>query len=352
MGHSGDTVLIRLRMLPMTVFHLSRATSKPLKEILGGDEAKFMTPAIASNLSVLDAVVSCWFDTESVDTEVSLFNRSLDILAKAEIPGSGEETNVAIENQYGFADPDHFGRLIGWYMPETNSEMGILIAESFEPHLINAVSKGLIFRPRFGLWLVEATGQMIGETCAVSYTLRASSLERDVQIAREKAFRQNQSFSAADSQARMQYELEETEALFGHIAKTGNGALSREVARQNTVSRWYRKLSDSGRGCHLSLFVGSKKISIGSVYLKGSLSPSTLDQLTELNNNIELEPNPSKREMRSIWWNISEMGRGVSPEKWPDDLGALLDEKYEELLPILHEHQARLLQIIESDATS
>ena len=254
----------------MTVFHLSRATSKPLKDVLGGDEAKFMTPAIASNLSVLDAVVACWFDQESVDTEVTLFNRSLDVLAKAEIPGSGEETYVAIENQYGLADPDHFGRLIGWYMPETNAEMGILIAESFEPHLINAVSKGQIFRPRFGLWLVEATGQMLGDVPAVSYSLRATSIERDVLIAREKAYRQNQSYSSSDMQAKRQFELAETEALFSHIAKTGNGPLSREVAKQHTISRWYRKLVDNGQGCHLSIFVGRNRISLGSAYLKGS----------------------------------------------------------------------------------
>lgn len=333
----------------MGAIHISRSTSRPLRDVLGGDEAKVMTPGIASNLGVLDAVVACWFDPASVDTEVSLFNRSLDILAKAEIPGLGEETNVAIENQYGVADPDHFGRLIGWYMPETNSEMGILIAEAFEPHLINAVSKGLIFRPRFGLWLVEATGQMVGETPTISYNLRATSLERDVLFAREKAFRLNQAFSSADAEKKLQYELAETEALFSYISKTGQGSLSSEVSRQNTVSRWYRKLADSGRGCHLALFVGRKRISIGSVYQKGALQPSTLDRLTELNNNIELEPSPSKREMRSLWWTVSEIGRAVSADKWPDDLGAQLDSKYEELLPILLEHQARLLQIIESE---
>lgn len=332
----------------MTVFHISKATSRPLKEVLGGDEAKFMTPAIASNLPVLDAVASCWFDEESVETEVSLFNRSLDVLASAEIPGSGEETLVAIENQYGVADPDHFGRLVGWYMPETNAEMGILVAESFEPHLVNAVDKGLIIKPRFGLWLVEASGQMVGGTPVVQYVLRATSLDRDVLIAREKAFKQNLTYAPGDSAKKTNLDLAETEALFAHIGSTGGGTLSREVAKQHTISRWYRKIQENKHGCHISLFIGRKRIALGSAYMKGALNAQTLDALTELNNNIELEPAPMKRELRSLWWKISDVGRSQPSDKWPPDLGAQLDAKFDELLPTLQEHQARLQQIIEA----
>ncbi len=331
----------------MSITHISKATSLPLREILGGDEAKVMTPAIAANLSVLDAVVSCWFDTESCDTEISLFNRSLDILANAEIPGSGAETPVAIENQYGPADPDHFGRLVGWYMPETNAEMGILIAESFEPHLINAVDRGLIIKPRFGLWLVEAVGQMVAGSPAVTYTLKATSIDRDVLIAREKAFKQKVSASSAEKQAQEAEDLAATEALFHHIASTGSGQLSACIASQKTVGRWYRRLLENGQGCHVAIFIGRNRISIGSAYVKGSLATDVLDQLTALNNNVELQPAPFKREMRSIWWEVSGVGRSTPPDKWPSDLGSLLDEKFDELYATIQEHQSKLRQIID-----
>jgi hypothetical protein len=334
----------------MTVFHVSKATSKPLKEVLGGDEARFMTPAVASNLPVLDAVVSCWFDLESAETEVSLFNRSLDILASAEIPGTGEETLVAIENQYGTADPDHFGRLVGWYMPETNAEMGILIAESFEPHLLNAVDRGLIIRPRLGLWLIEASGQIVNGVPLVQYVLRATSLDRDVLIAREKAYRLNLPGASADSAKKTSQDVAATEALFEHIGATGSGSLSAEVRRQKSVSKWYRKVQENSHGCHLAVFIGSNRVSIGSVYSKGSLQAATLDKLTELNNNIELQPDPTKRELRSLWWNISDIGRSTPRESWPQDLGMQLDKKFDELLPTLQEHQARLQQVIEHDS--
>ena len=73
-----------------------------------------MTPKIASNIVVLESVLHCWFEEESVETEVPLLGKSLDILAKAEVPPSSDEVSVAIENQYGIADADHFGRLLGW----------------------------------------------------------------------------------------------------------------------------------------------------------------------------------------------------------------------------------------------
>jgi len=68
------------------------------------------------------------------------------------VPGAGE-VQVAIENQYGIADPDHFDRLVGWYMPETGAEMGALIPEDFEPQLIRSVREGRIIRPLHGWWI-------------------------------------------------------------------------------------------------------------------------------------------------------------------------------------------------------
>lgn len=330
----------------MTVFHISKGTSLPLKEVLGGDEARFMTPAIAQNLGVLDSTLSCWFDPESVEQEVPLFNRFLDILAKAEIPGTGEEIPVAIENQYGIADPDHFGRLVGWYMPETSAEMGVLIAEGFEPHLIRAVSEGKIVQPKYGLWLVEASGQMVNGTPTVSYAVRATSVERDVLLAREIAFKKNATTSTGDQSTKVRAETELTERVFAHIAATGSGPLCQKISTERTISRWYRKIEEFEHGSHLSIFIGRNRISIGSVYMKGALDPAVLDQLTNLNATIDLEPQPTKRELRSLWWTIADVGRSTPPEQLGSDLGELLERKFNEIEPTLAQHQEKILQII------
>lgn len=328
----------------MAVFHISRGTSRPLKEVFGGDEATHMTPAIAANIEVLNDTVSSWFDPESVEREVPLFNKSLDILATADIPDFGEAVNVAIENQYGVADADHFGRLVGWYMPEAAAEMGVLIAEGFDPHLIRAIDEGRIVQPRHGFWLVEATGQLVDGVPVVSYTLRATSLDRDQLLKREKAFRKNQFHSG---NAKIQADLAETEALFAHIAASGDGPLTKRVRAAHTVSRWYRRVEENDYGCHLALFVGRNRISVGSAYLKGTLEEAVLERLTEVNRFTELDPPPSKRELRSLWWHLADLGRGTPRDAWPEDLGAILDERFDAVLPTLHEHQRRLLEVIQ-----
>jgi hypothetical protein len=101
--------------------------------VFGGTEPQFMTPGIATNISVLNEPLACWMVEDASTIEVNLLDKYLDILATAELPGSGEQVQVAIENQYGTADADHFGRLVGWYMPETGAQMGVLIAEDFDP---------------------------------------------------------------------------------------------------------------------------------------------------------------------------------------------------------------------------
>jgi hypothetical protein len=133
-----------------------------LAEVLGGSEPLKMTPDIAANIGVLNEPLSCWMVEDSSTMEVNRLDRSLDILASAELPGTGEQIQVAIENQYGTADPDHFGRLVGWYMPESGAQMGVLIAEDFEPQLIKALTDAQVVRPDYGVWLVEATGFIIG----------------------------------------------------------------------------------------------------------------------------------------------------------------------------------------------
>ena len=329
------------------VFHISRGSSMPLKDVLGGGEAQVMTPAIAKHISVLDSTLSCWFDPESPETEVALFGRSLDVLATAEIPGTGEEISVAIENQYGQADPDHFGRLVGWYMPEVGADMGVLIAESFEPHLVRAVGEGQIIQPRHGLWLVEAAGFDVGGAKTVSYSLKATSLNRDRLLARELAFKKNQSGGGSSGDEKAAADSERTEAIYNHIIRTGPGELSQSLSHEKTVGRWYRHLEVGSKGNIVAIFIGQNRIAIGSGYRKGQLSTDTLDQLTTLNNSIELEPSPFKRELRTIWWKIADVGRSTPPDQLPETLGVQAQKSYDEVIPAVREHQAKILEVLD-----
>lgn len=329
------------------VFHISRGSSQPLKDILGGGEAQVMTPAIAKNITVLDSALSCWFDSESPETEVALFGRSLDVLATAEIPGTGEEIAVAIENQYGQADPDHFGRLVGWYMPEVGADMGVLIAESFEPHLIRAVSEGQIIQPRHGLWLIEASGFDVGGTKTISYSLKASSLDRKRLLERELAFRKNLSGAGSATHEKAAADSERTEAIYDHIIRTSSGELSNTLSHEKTVGRWYRHLEQGAKGNHVSIFIGQNRIAIGSGYRKGQLSTDTLDQLTMLNNSIDLEPSPFKRELRTIWWKVAGVGRSTPPEQLPEALGSQVQKSFDEIMPAVREHQAKILEVLD-----
>lgn len=323
----------------MTVFHVSKGTSAPLKSVFGGGEAAEMTPKIAANISALEYVVSCWFDEESVETEVPLLGKSLDVLAKAEVPPSGDEISVAIENQYGLADADHFGRLLGWYMPETSAEMGILIAESFDPHLVRAVSEGEIVRPKHGLWLVEATGQLVGGVAIVSYALKASSLKREDLLSREKAFKTEKSGVPINQSEKDLHNLAATEALFAHISRTGTGAVSSQIGKVKTVSRWYRVIRKFDFDLHIPVFIGAHRISIGLAYLKGNLDPDLLIELGDINREMELSPEPFKREIRSVWWNVANVGKADDPSKWPTDLGHQIDAAFEIIeAPILELH--------------
>lgn len=328
------------------VFHISRGMAQPLREILGGPEDVVMTPEISQNITVLNSTLSCWFDAETAETEVALFGRKLDILVRAEIPGTGEEVTVAVENQYGSADPDHFGRLIGWYMPEVGAEMGVLIAESFEPHLVRAVTEGQIIQPRHGLWLVEAAGYEVGGVKSVSYSLRATSLPRERLLARETAHRKNYSGSTGGDFAKIEANSEKTEQLYS-LLSNGDGSLATVLKSQKTVGRWYRTLETSQKGNMVSVFVGQKRISIGSGYRKGQLSPDTLDQLTVLNKSVDLDPNPFKRELRTLWWKLADVGRSTPDNEIPETLYELVQRAYEDALPAIREHQERIAEILD-----
>ena len=330
----------------MAVTHLSRGTRKSLAEVFGGGEASRMTPEIAKNIEILDDVLACWFDPEFVEQEVPLLGRSLDVLAKAEIPGTGEEIAVAIENQYGVADPDHFGRLVGWYMPETGAEMGVLIAEGFDPHLVRAIEESRVVKPRYGLWLVEATGQLVGDSAVVAYELQATSLERDEWLLRKKAFRDNSGTATGSSSEKRAADKKQIDALYKHIAATGSGALSKLVSKTQSSGGPYRHIIDNENGCHVVLFLGRTRISVGSAYSKRNFDEALLETLTSLIKDSELEPAPRKRELRSAWWRLADIGTGSGQLDWPPDLGAQLDAQYELVRGVIDELQDRMMAAI------
>lgn len=328
------------------VAHVSRGSRRPLSEVFGGGEASRMTPEIAKNIEILDEVVSCWFDVDSIETEVSLLNRSLDVLVSAEIPGTGEEITVAIENQYGVADPDHFGRLVGWYMPETSADMGVLIAEGFDPHLIRAVEEGKVVRPKYGLWLVEATGQLVNGSPVVSYELQATSLDRDVWLSRKKAYRDNAGAGSGSSAEQRAVEKSQTDALYRHLVQSGSGELTKLISQTTGGGNPYRHLIDDEFGCHVVLFVGKSRISIGSAYSKGKLDDALLEALTTVMKECVLEPAPRKRELRSVWWRLADVGSATPQNDWPADLGSQLDARFAEVKSAINEHQQRLMGVI------
>jgi hypothetical protein len=329
-----------------TVAHLSRAHRRPLAEVLGGSEPVKMTPAIAANIGVLNEPLSCWMVEDSSTMEVNLLDRSLDILALAELPGTGEQIQVAIENQYGTADPDHFGRLVGWYMPESGAQMGVLVAEDFEPQLIKALTDAQIVRPDHGVWLVEATGFIIGSTPLVTYTVRASSLPRAERLVRERGFAKGRPGAAGRSNAEAQAEAErKAAALFGHIAQTNSGWLAPSLKKSRTTTGFYRWIIDNGLTCHVELFVGVDRVSVGSCYLKGSFDEMTLDALMAANQEIEVDPSPARRYQRGSWWDLrTDIGRDFVATDLPVALGDDIQRAIEAIRPAIDAHQDALKQ--------
>lgn len=323
------------------VVHLSRADRLPLAEVLGGSESTQMTPAVAAHLSVLDDPLSCWMVEDTSQMEVSLLDRYLDILAAAEVPDTGEQIQVAIENQYGTADPDHFGRLVGWYMPETGAQMGVLIAEDFAPQLLKAIADGQIVRPEHGLWLVEAAGFIVNGQPLVTYTPRATTLLRSDQLQRRRAFeRRGSSGTGGADQAEAN---RRAAALFAHIVRTSTGWLGRAIQASASVSGPYRWVRDNGNTCHLSFFVGVDRISIGSCYLKSTFDEATLEALVVANQSTEVDPEPARRYLRGSWWDVRlDVGRDTPPDQLPADLGDDLERAVDALLPAIDEHQAAL----------
>ncbi|MHB1582498.1 MAG: hypothetical protein ACYCU7_16175 [Acidimicrobiales bacterium] len=283
-------------------------------------------------------------DGDEVPTEVNLLERSLDILASAELPGSGDQVQVAIENQYGRADPDHFGRLVGWYLPETGAEMGVLIAEEFPPQLLKAVGDGRIVRPTHGLWLVQVSGYLVDGRPTVHYSTQACSLDRAVRIERERAFRQGPSGGRNQEEA-----FRRAAEVFEHIGNTNRGELAHAIRTSPQTIGFYRILEDNGDTCHVALFVGAKRISVGSAYRKAGWDEETLDRLQTANGETQVSPEPDQRPLRGSWWNVKlGVGRDTPTSQLPPDLGEEIESAIGELRPAIDVHQRALKDAIEN----
>lgn len=108
---------------------------KPLSEIY--DREEDFSAALSENLDLLK--LGTFTD---VQLEASTDNRSADIVAV----GSYSEDKLVIENQFGKADWDHWGRLEG-YARHHNATIGVLIAEDFEHLMILACRERNIESP-------------------------------------------------------------------------------------------------------------------------------------------------------------------------------------------------------------
>ena len=108
-----------------------------ITEAVGGGEETHFNPVCAQ---LIDRIVGpvLGVDVDDVQREVPCAGRRLDLLATADV------RRVAIELQYGDADPGHLGRLVGWYAPHVAATDRILVAESFPTALKEAVrEKGI-----------------------------------------------------------------------------------------------------------------------------------------------------------------------------------------------------------------
>jgi hypothetical protein len=136
-----------------------------VREVIGGNEDAHFNPACAESIDqIVGPVVG--LEVDEVRREVPCAGKSLDLLAVA------ENRRVAIELQYGEADPSHLGRLLGWYAPAVEATDKILVAESFPEPLLFAVRSGqlrnvALVRALAG-WNQDGTGGIAFETSATS----------------------------------------------------------------------------------------------------------------------------------------------------------------------------------------
>jgi hypothetical protein len=176
---------------------------------------------------------------------------------------------------------------------------------------LKAVADGMILRPEHGIWLVEACGYLVGDRLIVTYATRACSLPRTDRIARERAFNKGRGTggTAGDDQA---VAHRRAAALFDYIRETNTGWLATALKRAGATTGYYRWLEDNGNTCHVELFVGFDRISVGSCYLRSSFDDATLSIVETVNWELEVDPSPDKRYLRGSWWDLRrDVGRNT-----------------------------------------
>ena len=146
----------------MALPQLERTT---LLQVVGGGEASHFNPACAESIDLIIGPV-VGLEVDEVRREVPCAGKNLDLLAVA------ENRRIAVELQYGEADPSHLGRLLGWYAPAVEATDKILVAESFPEPLLFAVRSGqlrnvALVRAIAG-WNSDGTGGVAFETVATS----------------------------------------------------------------------------------------------------------------------------------------------------------------------------------------
>lgn len=146
----------------MALPQLERTT---VLQVIGGGEASHFNPACAESIDLIVGPV-VGLEVDEVRREVPCAGKSLDLLAVA------ENRRIAIELQYGEADPSHLGRLLGWYAPAVEATDKILVAESFPEPLLFAVRtrqlRNVALVRAIAGWNSDGTGGVAFETAASS----------------------------------------------------------------------------------------------------------------------------------------------------------------------------------------
>ncbi len=176
----------------------------------------------------------------------------------------------------------------------------------------------------------------------ITYTTVACSVPRTDRITRDRAFRTGtRSGSLGQGEAKRraadfyQYPVRSSQGWLGPALRKAQGA------------GLYRWIINNGRSYHVPLFVGSRRIDVGSCYLKqtGTTKPSGGWWL--LIKARSLIPNRQVASLR-VWWELRcDMGRNIPVSQLPPDLGDEIERAVDAIRPGIDAHQAALLAATE-----
>lgn len=167
----------------MSSSRIVRSTSANIRDAWPREDRDF-TPWIAANLDVLDDVGLGPLTLEEVEKAVPGTDRSLDVLAS-----TNDGRLVAIENQYGRGDHDHFTRGLA-YAVGLEATALVIIAEDHRPEFraiadyLNGLREKLGDDDGIAVFLVVVTVEQVGDsfvprfsTCTEPNEWRASVQE-------------------------------------------------------------------------------------------------------------------------------------------------------------------------------